>query len=117
LSYYFFLSRFFFNPKKAKLLKHKLKGNNLRYYRVKNEGVRNFKNTKRGFLYVTFARRNTFFNLADHTHKTKQLTTVRREGFLGRRRADYTSIFSTARIVKQKFKYLNFSRISVIYKG
>jgi len=72
---------------------------------------------KHGLLYVTFSKRNTFFNLTDSKSRTLNLVTVRREGFLGRRRTEYTSVFSTSRIIKQKFKAFKLDNIALVYKG
>ena len=83
--------------------------------RIKKKSKKKLKNL--GLLYVTFSKRNTFFNLTDSYSKTLNLITVRREGFLGRRRTEYTSIFSTSRSIKQKFKPFKLDSIALIYKG
>lgn len=117
LDYFYFLK--YICIFKAKISRSRIlcERNKLNYFNVKDNRVFTNIPSKKGFLYVTFARRNTFFNLADHKSRTLYLTTVRREGFLGRRRSAYTSIFSTSRIVKQKIKLLKLSSIAVVYKG
>ena len=117
LDYFYFLKYICIFKAKISRSNSSLQSNKLNYFNVKDDRVFANTPTKKGFLYVTFARRNTFFNLADYKSRTLYLTTVRREGFLGRRRSAYTSIFSTSRIVKQRIKLLKLSSIAVVYKG
>ena len=52
------------------------------------------------FLYITFKKRNAFFNLSLSGGQTIKLTTLRKEGYVGRRRLEYTSLFSVMRSMR-----------------
>ena len=75
------------------------------------------RNTKLSYLAITFSKRNMFLNLSNHKRNTILLTTIRKEGFFGRRRTEYTSIFSTVRTVKQSFRKHKIRKLALIYKG
>jgi len=96
--------RFFF-------LKHKA-----RYRLTKALNKKNRKLNK-GILSVTFSKRNMFLNLATNKHKSLLVTTLRRLGFLGRRRKEYLSIFSAVNVVKQTLRKYRIKCLSIIYNG
>lgn len=70
-----------------------------------------------GILHITFTKRNAFINLSTHNYNTILLTTLRREGFLGRRRQEYVSLFTTIRVVKKKLSKFKFKRLALVYSG
>lgn len=82
---------------------------------VKRKKIKKVKNF--GILHITFKKRNIFFNLSSFKSKTLFLTTVRKEGFIGRRRREYISIYSTIRIIKKKFKRYKLKKLAVLYSG
>lgn len=75
---------------------------------------------KKLILNVTFKKKNTFFNVSDFFGKTIFCTSIRKEGYIGRKRVEYNSIFSVTRLVREiilnYFEVKNHS-LSVIYKG
>ena len=80
------------------------------------------KNTekKQLFLNVTFGKKNTFFNISSPQGKTIYLTTLVREGYIGRKRVAYTSIFSVASLVNKlmsNFFINKYCDVCIIYKG
>ena len=70
-----------------------------------------------GRLNVTFSKRNVFFNVENALGITVLNTTLRRVGFRGRRRQEYTSLVTLTRIVKGKLKNLKLRRLILIYRG
>jgi hypothetical protein len=72
---------------------------------------------KKGYLHITFSRRNMFINLALNKKKTLFVNTLRRLGFLGRRRREYTSIFGAIRIIRKNIKKYKIKRLVLIYRG
>jgi hypothetical protein len=78
------------------------------------------KKKKNILLNITFKKRNTFFNLSKSFGKTVYLTSVRKEGYVGRKRTQYNSIFSVTRLVRKMildFFIIKKSNLIVIYKG
>ena len=107
---FFAFLTFFYSRKK------RIKRNyNRKLFKKRAKRKRSWK--KLGVLHITFKRRNVFFNLSTQFFQTLFLTTVRKQGFLGRRRQEYISIYSTMRIVKRKFKRYKLKKLSVIYNG
>jgi ribosomal protein S11 len=74
-------------------------------------------NVLSGSLHVTFKKRNTFFLLRDYKNKTLYLTTVRKEGYLGRRRKEYVSIFTVAKQIKPLIYKYKLNKISLLFSG
>ena len=70
-----------------------------------------------GSLHVTFKKRNTFFLLRDFKNRTLYLTTVRKEGYLGRRRKEYVSIFTVAKQIKPLIYKYKLNKISLLFSG
>lgn len=71
-------------------------------------------------LNVTFGKRNTFFNVSSGMGKTLYLTTVSREGYVGRKKAAYTSLFGVTSLVKKIISnfYINkYCDLCIVYKG
>jgi ribosomal protein S11 len=71
-------------------------------------------------LNITFKKRNTFFNVSQNFGKTIYLTSVRKEGYVGRKRTQYNSIFSVMRLVRKvivNYFIVKDSTLSIIYKG
>jgi hypothetical protein len=71
-------------------------------------------------LSVTFAKKNTFFNVSSPKGKTVHSTTVVRQGYLGKKRKAYTSIFSVALAINKLISnfYINkYCSICITYKG
>jgi hypothetical protein len=102
------------------------KGFNLIYVKNKNKFLvinrsLKIKNVKElVLLNVTFSKKNTFFNVSKSQGKTMYLTTVNREGYVGRKRVAYTSIFSVASLIKKVISsfYANkYCDICIVYKG
>jgi hypothetical protein len=80
------------------------------------------KNLKKNQVYlnVTFAKKNTFFNVSSPKGKTVYLTTVVREGYIGKKRKAYTSIFSVASLINKlisNFYIKKYCNVCIIYKG
>jgi hypothetical protein len=75
------------------------------------------KHSQTGILYVTFSKRNMFLNLSTFDNKSLLLTTLRKEGFSGRRRKEYISIFTVVRIIKQNLRKYKIKRLALIYRG
>jgi len=86
-------------------------------YFVKSKNFNKIKKRSETFrLYVTFKKRNIFFNITTHTGNSLYTTTTRRQGYSGRRRMEYSSVFSSARVVKTILnKYTK--KIALIYSG
>ena len=70
-----------------------------------------------GKLRITFTKRNMFLNLATFSNKSLLVTTLRKLGFLGRRRREYLSIYSAVRLVKQNLRKYKIQKLAIIYKG
>lgn len=71
-------------------------------------------------LNITFKKRNTFFNISKSFGKTVYLTSVRKEGYVGRKRTQYNSIFSVMRLVRKiilDFFIIKESNLAIVYKG
>jgi ribosomal protein S11 len=71
-------------------------------------------------LNITFKKRNTFFNVSQNFGKTIYLTSVRKEGYVGRKRTQYNSIFSVMRLVRKvivNYFIIKDSTLAIIYKG
>jgi len=73
---------------------------------------------KKGILFITFKKKNIFFNIASNKSKSLHITTLRRLGFLGRKRREYLSIWSAIRSIK-KIVRVNYKirRLALVYKG
>jgi hypothetical protein len=83
---------------------------------IKEKGIEQ----KQIHLNVTFAKKNTFFNVSSPKGKTVHVTTVMRQGYLGKKRKSYTSIFSVALVINKLISnfYINkWCNICIIYKG
>ena len=68
-------------------------------------------------LKITFRRRNTFFVIVDPQGKVLKTTTVRREGFFGRRRKEYLSLYTTIKEVKKLIDLLGIEVLDVNFLG
>jgi hypothetical protein len=66
-------------------------------------------------LKVTYRRRNTFFVLTDNLDNVMSTTTIRREGFYGRRRRQYTAMQGTLRSIKKKLKMFFIKNLEVTF--
>ena len=108
---YFFLNLRFFSQDWRKF----------RFFLRKRKSFKKNKKTlrayKKGLLYITFKKKNIFFNISATKDKSLYITTLRRLGFLGRKRREYTSIWSAVRTIRQYIRRYKFQRIAVIYKG
>jgi hypothetical protein len=72
------------------------------------------------FLNITFKKKNTFFNVSQNFGNTVYLTSVRKEGYIGRKRTQYNSIFSVMRVVRKvivNYFIRGDSTLTIIYKG
>lgn len=81
---------------------------------------KNFLKRKQVYVNVTFAKKNTFFNIASPKGKTVHLTTVIREGYIGKKRNAYISIFGVASVINKlisNFYIQKYCSICIIYKG
>jgi hypothetical protein len=58
-----------------------------------------------------------FLNISDFKNTCLMVTTLRRLGYIGRRRQEYTSIFSAIRSIKKKLFLYKLKRIAIIYNG
>ena len=70
-----------------------------------------------GKLHITFTKRNMFLNLTTFHNKSLLVTTLRKLGFLGRRRREYLSVYSAVRLVKQNLRKYKIQKLAIIYKG
>ena len=68
-------------------------------------------------LKITFRRRNTFFVIVDSKGHVLRTTTVRREGFFGRRRKEYLSLHTTIKEVKKLIDLLSIEVLDVDFLG
>lgn len=68
-------------------------------------------------LKVTFRKRNTFFVLTDSKNFILESTTIRRQGFYGRRRRQYTAMQGTLRKLKKYLKFLFIDDLEVTFIG
>ena len=68
-------------------------------------------------LIITFKKRNTFFVLSDFFNRVQKTTTIRREGFFGRRRKAFLSLQTTLNIINKSIYELNTSVLDVILLG
>lgn len=68
-------------------------------------------------LKITFRRRNTFFVIVDSRGHVLRTTTVRREGFFGRRRKEYLSLHTTIKEVKKLIDLLGIEVLDVDFLG
>jgi excinuclease UvrABC ATPase subunit len=57
------------------------------------------------------------FNLTDPIGNTLYMTTTRRQGYLGRRRVEYASVFSTTRTIKNIITKYKKNNLIILYKG
>ena len=95
--------------------------NKHRFIFIKQESIEE-KNLekKHVFLNISFGKKNTFFNVSSPQGKTVYLTTVMREGYIGKKCVSYTSIFSVASIINKLLSnfYINkYCDIFIVYKG
>lgn len=75
---------------------------------------------KKVYVNVTFAKKNTFFNVSSPKGETVYATTMLREGYLGKKRKAYISMFSIASVIHKLISnfYINeYCNIHIIYKG
>jgi ribosomal protein S11 len=86
-------------------------------YRRVNKAKKRLYKYNKGILSITFTKRNMFLNLANYNNKSLLVTSLRKLGFLGRRRREYTSILTATRLVKQTFRKYRIRFLIVIYKG
>lgn len=108
ISRYFTLIRFY-RGRRARLKRHYKN----RLFKKKRRKTKN----SLGVLHVSFKKRNVFFNLSNQFFKTLYLTTLRKQGFLGRRRQEYLSIWSTVQMIKQKIKRFKLQTLALVYTG
>lgn len=68
-------------------------------------------------LFINLKKRNIIFNLTNIAGDSFFMTTLRREGYTGRRQLEYTSVESTALIIKSVLENLKITRIGLYYNG
>ena len=114
-----FNSNFFFNNLHFKNSKKVEKKKSL-YFKIDQLFYKKFKFFKKKLsfkLKVTYRRRNTFFVITDHLGFIVDTTTIRRQGFYGRRRRQYTAMQGTLRSIKKKIENVFYQKFrSYFYK-
>lgn len=112
-----FNSNFFFNNLQFKNSKKVEKKKSL-YFKIDQLFYKKFKFFKKKLsfkLKVTYRRRNTFFVITDHLGFIVDTTTIRRQGFYGRRRRQYTAMQGTLRSIKKKLKMFFIKNLEVTF--
>ena len=112
-----FNSNFFFNNLHFKNSKKVEKKMSL-YFKIDQLFYKKFKFFKKKLsfkLKVTYRRRNTFFVITDHLGFIVDTTTIRRQGFYGRRRRQYTAMQGTLRSIKKKLKMFFIKNLEVTF--
>lgn len=79
--------------------------------------LKNTHKSKKGLFHITFSRRNMFLVIAKLNNTIKVSTTLRKEGFFGRRRQQYVSIYDTIRFIKRLMRKVHINTIGLIYNG
>jgi ribosomal protein S11 len=68
-------------------------------------------------LNITFRKKNIFFNLTTPNGNSTYITTTRRQGYKGRRLVEYSSIYSTSRLVRNIIKRYKKKKLAIFYNG
>lgn len=111
------INNFFFNTLEIKEFDFNLKKKNSRF-KIDKLFLKKFKFLKKKKLCklkVTYRRRNTFFVITDHLGFILDTTTIRRQGFYGRRRRQYTAMQGTLRSIKKKLKMFFIKNLEVTF--
>jgi len=89
------------------------------YKRLKTKKIKKFHKTNISFikLYITFSKKNAFFNITESGGKTLHLTTIRQLGYVGRRSVEKASLVSTIQHVKNILYNYQYKYLAVYYSG
>lgn len=68
-------------------------------------------------LRLIFTHRNTFFTISDPYERLLKTTSMRKEGFSGRRRKDFTSLLTVLRGIKRSLWFLKIKKFDLIIIG
>lgn len=68
-------------------------------------------------LRIRFTHRNTFFTISDSKENILKTTSIRREGFYGRRRKTFTSLLTAMRSIKKSLRFLKIIKLDLIIIG